>query len=155
MSSRLQAALNFKPRLPVRKFVWELDSKAALGFLILIAVFSMVGWLYLSQASQITATSFRIDELQRDFQAIQQQNVSLELEIARAESISRVEARARELGYAPAGEVRYISLAGVAVPQKQGEGEGADPGGGEVQESWWREIVNRLTVWLKSETPEG
>ena len=59
MSSNTMISL--RPENVIRQLPWRLDSKTDLGFLLLLATFSLVGWLYLSQASAFTTTSYRID----------------------------------------------------------------------------------------------
>ena len=48
--------ISWRPENVVRQLPWRLDSKAALGFLLILATFSLVGWLYLTQASAVTTT---------------------------------------------------------------------------------------------------
>ena len=66
--------INLRPQNVIRQLPWRLDSKAALGFLLILATFSLVGWLYLSQASAVTTTSYRIDELRQDLDHLKNQN---------------------------------------------------------------------------------
>ena len=93
MSSNTMISL--RPRNVIRQLPWRLDSKAALGFLLILATFSLVGWLYLSQASAVTTTSYRIDELRKELDQLKNQNAALMLQIAELEALSRVETRAR------------------------------------------------------------
>ena len=46
---------------------WALDARTAAGLLLCILLFSLVGWLYLTQASQMAATGFHMqDTVQRN-----------------------------------------------------------------------------------------
>ena len=84
------AMINWKPENVVRQFPWRLDSTAALGFLLILATFSLVGWLYLSQASAVTTTRYRIDELRLEVDRLENQNAVLALEIAQLENLTRI-----------------------------------------------------------------
>ena len=85
MSSNILISL--RPENVIRQLPWRVDSKAALGFLLLLATFSLVGWLYLTQASAVTATSYRIDALRLELDQIKNQNAALTLEIAQLEAL--------------------------------------------------------------------
>ena len=80
MSSNILISL--RPQNVSRQIPWRVDSKAATGFLLLLATFSLVGWLYLTQASAVTETSYRIDELRLQLDPIKNENAALTLEIA-------------------------------------------------------------------------
>ena len=100
--------ISLRPEQVIRQLPWRLDSKAALGFLLILATFSLVGWLYLTQASSVTTTSYRIDELRLELDHLENQNAALTLEIAQLEALSRIERRARELGFEPTTNIRYL-----------------------------------------------
>lgn len=102
--------INWRPDNVVRQLPWQLDSKAALGFLLILATFSLVGWLYLTQASVVTTTRYRIDELRLELDQLKNQNTALSLEIAQLEKLSRIETRARELGLGPTTNIRYLPV---------------------------------------------
>jgi cell division protein FtsL len=105
-------SISFRPAKIARQLPWSLDRKAALGFLLILVTFSLVGWLYLGQASVITSSTMKIDSLRQEIDLLNHQNSELTLEIAELESITRVETRARELGFAPANpaNIRYLSV---------------------------------------------
>ncbi len=102
--------ISLRPQNVIRQIPWRLDSKAALGFLLIFATFSLVGWLYLSQASAVTTTSYRIDELRFELDQLKNQNATLILEISELEALSRVESRARELGFKPTTKLEYLAV---------------------------------------------
>src|SRR5687767_2174242 len=105
-----QTMISLKPQNVIRQIPWRLDSRAALGFVLILITFSLVGWLYLTQASVVTTTSYRIDELRLELDHLKNQNAALILEIAELEALSRVEVRARELGFKPTTEIDYVSV---------------------------------------------
>lgn len=119
MSSNTMISL--RPENVIRHIPWRLGSKTALGFVLLLTLFSLVGWLYLTQASSVTATSYQIDDLRMELDHIKNQNAALILEIAELEALSRVENRALELGFQPANEVRYIHISDYPMPDDSEE----------------------------------
>ena len=150
--------ISLRPDHVIRQLPWRLDSKAALGFLLLLATFSLVGWLYLTQASAVTATSYRIDELRLELDQLKNQNAALRLEIAQLEALSRVEARARELNFGPTTNVRYLPVTNYPLSL---EGEtpafGALPPGNNTGPSvdefefsvWWIGALDKFAAWLE------
>ena len=89
---------------------WRLERKAALGMLLILITLSLIGWLYLTQASSLTTTSFQIEQLRAELGMLKQQNAQLELEIAEWEALPRIEQRARALGFGPPSQVLYLPV---------------------------------------------
>ncbi len=153
--------ISLRPKNVIRQLPWQLDSKAALGFLLILATFSLVGWLYLTQASAVTATSYRIDELRLELDQVGKQNVALTLEIARLEALPHIEARARELGFEPTSNVRYLEVANypMSLGKKPFIHNDLAPVRDEMNayvtefESlpWWVNTLDNLAVWLEKE----
>jgi cell division protein FtsL len=77
----------------------KLEGRATAGMLIIFLVLSLLGWIYLTQASHVATTSRRNQELEAEKTRLQQENMELMVEIATYESVSRLAARAHELGY--------------------------------------------------------
>jgi cell division protein FtsL len=90
---------------------WRMERKVALGILLVLVTASLVGWLYLTQASSLTTTSFEIEQIRNELTQVKQQNAQLQLEIAQWEALPRIEQRARELGYAPSDQIQYLPVA--------------------------------------------
>jgi hypothetical protein len=156
MSSNILISL--RPENVIRQLPWRVDSKAALGFLLLLATFSLVGWLYLTQASAVTTTSYRMDQLRLELDQIKNQNAALTLEIAQLEALERIETRARELGFAPTTNVRYLPVANYPMPlepEKPVMGGGplrSDLAGGQVDfdpVAWWLNTLDNFAAWLE------
>jgi cell division protein FtsB len=99
-----------RPGSLAENITWRLERKAALGMLLILITASLIGWLYLTQASSLTTTSFQIDQLRGELSKLNQQNAELELEIAEWEALPRIERRAREIGFGPPGQVLYLSV---------------------------------------------
>lgn len=156
-----QTMISLKPQNVIRHIPWRLDSRAALGFVLILITFSLVGWLYLTQASAVTATSYRIDELRLELDQIKNQNAGLILEIAELEALSRVETRAREIGFEPTIEVRYVSVPNYPVPAEESSSSyhstradvSIDAYVADIEEpSWWVERLDALAAWLEEDT---
>jgi hypothetical protein len=77
----------------------KLEGRATAGMLIIFLVLSLLGWIYLTQASHVATTSRRNQELEAEKARLQQENMELMVEIAGYESVSRLAARAHELGF--------------------------------------------------------
>ncbi len=152
--------ISFRPRNVIRHLPWQLDSKAALGFLLILVTFSLVGWLYLSQASAVTTTSYRIGELRLELDHLKNQNATLILEIAKLEALSRVENRAREIGFQPTGNIKYLSVTNypAAVEPQEFLGDSIQVESSieaytvkSENSSWWLKQVDTLAAWIESE----
>lgn len=102
--------IDFRPTTVINRLPWSFDKKAALGFLLILITFSLVGWLYLGQASVITSSTLKTDSLRQEIDLLTQKNSELALEIAHLESIQRIEERARNLGFGPTppNRIRYL-----------------------------------------------
>ena len=154
--------INWKPENVVNRLPWRLDSKAAVGFLLILATFSLVGWLYLTQASAVTATRYRIDRLRLELDQLENQNAALALEIAQLENISRIEVRARELGLGATTNVRYLPVANYPLASNADngpvQGESSIPNILSVRSlssqpespiaDWWEDTMDEVTTWL-------
>lgn len=151
----IHTMISLRPENVIRHLPWQFDSKAALGFLLLLATFSLVGWLYLTQASAVATTSYRIDELRVELDQLQQQNSALALEIAQLEALPRIERRAGELGFVPTTNVRYLTVSNYPIPDEspsvlslesklyhQAEPEPL---------SWWINTLDNLAAWITGE----
>ncbi len=153
------AMISFRPDNVIRRLPWQFDGKSALGLLLLLVAFSLVAWLYLSQASAVATTSYRIDELRQEIDQLKNQNTVLSLEIAQFEALSRVESRARELGFRPAGDVQYLPVANyplesaannsanisdfMAVNPADSYSRGTSAG------PWWLDTLDKFAAWLE------
>ena len=113
-----------RPGSLAQRITWRIERKAALGMLLILITVSLIGWLYLTQASSIAATNFQIERLRAELTWSSQQNAQLELEIAQWESLPRIEQRARELGFAPAQGAIYLPVADYPVEKRESGTQG-------------------------------
>jgi cell division protein FtsL len=83
----------------IKRNPYKLEGRATAGMLIIFLILSLLGWIYLTQASHVATTSRRNQELETEKARLQQENMELMVEIATYESVSRLAARAEELGF--------------------------------------------------------
>jgi hypothetical protein len=124
---------------------WKLESRSAIGVLLILLAVSLLGWVYLTQASFVATTSRRVDKLEVQKARLEEENLELMTEIARLESVSRLCARAQELGFEPiaAEAAEYLALA--EMPSPQSVVMGADP----TQTHWWDNVASQFTAWAQ------
>ncbi|MEM7031071.1 MAG: hypothetical protein AAF629_16005 [Chloroflexota bacterium] len=105
-------SISFRPTAVIRQIPWSLDQRAALGLLLILITFSLVGWLYLGQASVITSSTLQIERLQQEIALLDQSNAELALDVAEGESLDQIKARARSLGFEPVepSAIRYLPI---------------------------------------------
>lgn len=135
----------------------KLEGRATLGMLIMLVVLSLLGWIYLTQASHVATTSRRIEELQIDKARLEQQNLELVVEIAELESIERLSARAQELGFTTVAldDADFVVAAVPDVPQIPVELLSSDGGTDDRTQAtrWLDSVAAQFTAWVQSESP--
>jgi cell division protein FtsB len=99
----------------MHRFMGRIERRDALGVLVMILIMSLVGWLYLTQAQAISAVNLQIEQSRQKLKEIEAENAALRVEIAKWESLSLVEERARALGFVPATNAFYLSVPGYSV----------------------------------------
>jgi hypothetical protein len=148
----------------IKKNPNKLEGRATFGMLIMLVVLSLLGWIYLTQASHVATTSRRIEELQIDKARLEQQNLELRVEIATLESVSRLAERAQELGFQTAAldDAEFLVAAVPAEPaapvERLADGQGvvADAGArthASWGNSWLEGMASQFTAWVQSESP--
>jgi hypothetical protein len=155
----------------IEKSIGSLNARTAIGSLLILILVSLLGWLYLTQASQVTTTGYRIYELERERARLQRENAKLMFEIAELERLEDVEARARQLGFVPPEQVEYLVVAdyppdhppsgqlaatfgeetlALGSPQ-QGKGNEANRRNsavGATMAGWWEKLVSQFNIWI-------
>lgn len=88
----------------LKRSVWQPERQVAalgtLGFIIAL----ILGALYLSQVASEAATNRELREMQAQRDDLERVNEQLRAEIAELRSVPRLEARALDLGFRPAGQ---------------------------------------------------
>ena len=134
----------------------KLQGRATLGMLIMLVVLSLLGWIYLTQASHVATTTRRIEELQIDKARLEQQNLELVVEIADLESVSRLAERAVELGFTTVAldDAEFVVAAVPDVDLSRVAHLGDEGLDAESQsKSWLDSVAAQFTAWVQSESP--
>jgi len=92
----------------IKRGRFEMSPRAALYSFALVAGLTLVVALYLVLVSRTAACGRHIEQLQEELFGLQRENEQLEVEIARAGSISRLRERVIELGFVPAEWVEFL-----------------------------------------------
>ena len=167
MSSR-QLSL-FRPRLWGRENhypPWSLDARTATRLVLCIAVLSLVGWLYLAQASQIATTESHARQVVDEIEKLERENAQLRYQIARLETIPRVEAKASQLGLGLMHqETTYLTVSETPWEQEIAPGNSTDsvPTNGKIHTAvaepkseftfpsileLWNEVKAQFEAWM-------
>jgi len=130
----------------IKKSRWKLESRAMFGVLIILVAFSLLGWIYLTQASHVAMTSRRVQELEADKMRLQEENLQLMAEIAELESVTRLAARAEALGFVHM-QTKDAEFLVIADPRSGTEllAEKAPADG------WWANVAAQFIAWTRLE----
>jgi hypothetical protein len=142
-----------------KQSTWALDARTAAGLLLCILLFSLVGWLYLAQASQMAATGFHMGETVREIEKLERENALLRYKVAELETLPRIEARARQLGLGPMTRMTYLVIPDtLSAPQvayvdptmsatiDQAAAAGPGPLAGLLK--FWNDVRAEVEVWI-------
>jgi cell division protein FtsB len=127
---------------------WKLQGRSAIGVLLVLLALSLLGWIYLTQASYVATTSRRVQKLEREKARLEQENLQLMTEIAELESVNRLAARAAELGFvaAPIEESEFLIVADMP-PVQISETDSAPVA------RWWDSVAAQFTAWAQVQEP--
>ena len=110
-----------------------------------------VGLLQVVQTSRATTASFAIQRLEQEKLELETTVRQLEADVAGLSSLTRIEQEAKRLGLGPPQASESVS---VNVPWPRADldrlptrflpAEGAQPGVGERDEPWWRDLLELL-----------
>jgi hypothetical protein len=117
--------------------------------LLILLALSLLGWVYLTQASRVATISRRVRELEDEKTRLQQENLQLMAEIAELESVDHLSARAGELGFALASVEEAHFLVVVDVPPVDGPTQPASPSA----VGWWDSVASQFTTWVQVKSP--
>lgn len=78
-----------------------MTSATAKRAVVLLVLIGLILFLYLAEVSQLNTTAFEIQDLERQYQQLQEANRELEREIAELESPTHVLEFARQNGFTP------------------------------------------------------
>jgi hypothetical protein len=126
----------------------KLRARSALGVVLILGVLSLLGWVYLTQASYVATTSRHLRELEKQKERIEQESFQLMVEIAELESVTRLASRAQELGFVMAYSDESEYLAVVEAPPAQARAAASDGPG----TYWWTNVTSQFTAWAEGST---
>jgi cell division protein FtsL len=92
----------------IKRGRFEMNRRTIVYCLAVVALLVLIATLYLMLVSQTAARGRRIEQLREELVWLKKENEQLEVEIAKASSISRLRSRAIELGFAPAEQVEFL-----------------------------------------------
>jgi cell division protein FtsL len=99
----------------IKRGRFEVNRRTALYLFAPVVALALVAALYLTLVSRTAAQGRHIEQLRTELFRLQRENEQLEVEVARAGSVSRLRERALALGFAPAERVEFL-LAGAGAP---------------------------------------
>jgi hypothetical protein len=139
---------------------WRLEARTTAWILLVLTLLGLLGWLCLTQASQVSTARYRLWEKGREKARLQRQNAELLADIAEVLSVSRLEGTALERGYAATEGPRYLHVLDCpADTASRGSAAVARPDEGTVVSleehedaplgvtRWWEEVISQFVAW--------
>lgn len=148
---------------------WRFEAKTTAWVLLVLTLLGLIGWLCLTQASQVSTARYHLREKEEEKGRLQRENAELLAEIVEMLSIPRLEARARELGYAPAEGLQYLDVPDYPAACTELRRSNGVSGGGlaavpRLDESavvaleepghkplnvarWWERVISQFVAW--------
>ncbi len=146
MSKSLSYIDQAYPRQEGRRF--ELKTKTAALLVILFLLASLIGWFYLTQASEATTTALRLERLALERERLRRENAELRYQIAKLENLSHLREKAQLLGFQPPQEEVYLYMRPGeerVIPAPRLEASSPAP---EVGGSFWQRLLSSLYILL-------
>lgn len=93
---------------------WRVQTQMVAGAAVFVVMMAVIGAMYLATAARAATAGRDVQRLEAERLDLIRQNEDLRAQIAQAKSLSRLEARARELDFAPAAndQVQYLIVPG-------------------------------------------
>lgn len=97
-------------REQAKQFKRLTEAQAALGWGVILLLSTLLGVIYLSQASGIATIGLRVQNLQGELDLIKRGNADLERVIAEAQALERLQPEALRLGFvqAQSDQIEYL-----------------------------------------------
>ena len=117
------------------------EAQAALGWAVVLILGTLLGTIYLTQASRTATVGRRVQILQNELIELKRENSALEQKIAEAQSLDRLQSEAIRQGFVPANpdDVEFVIVEDYPI------GAGYDP---------FTEIVEETAVSVAPNTIE-
>lgn len=100
-------------KMAIRK--WMFSSACRATLLIFLAIF---GVLYLLRTSAVATNGYEINNLEKQVNALQEDNQKLELEIADNRSMKSIQERLNGMGLVVTDSMEYVTLISTAVARR-------------------------------------
>jgi cell division protein FtsL len=94
----------------IKRGRFEMNRRTILYVSVVVALLVVLATLYLMLVSQTAARGRHIEQLREELAWLKKENEQLEVDIAKASSVSRLQRRAIELGFVPAEQVEFLPL---------------------------------------------
>lgn len=135
------------------------EAQSALGWGVVVALLSLLGVVYLSQASQQIASGYHMQVMTFELKELQKDNTYLEAQIAAGQQVEHLRRKAIALGFSPADpeDIEYLPVndypstpgqVPLPTPQVVPEPERGLNG-------WWRGLTSGFTGWTRATAGEG
>jgi len=119
----------------IEKSIGSLNARTATGSLLILILVSLLGWLYLTQASQVTTTGYRIYELESERVRLQEQ-------------VEYLVVTDYPPDHPPSGQLAATfgeeNLALNSPQQEKIENEAV----GTALAGWWEKLVSQFNIWI-------
>lgn len=89
---------------------FQLKGKTVGLLAVLFILASLIGWFYLTQASEATTTALRLQRLASEREHLRRESAEVRYRIAELENLSRIRERARLQGLGPPKKVEYLYI---------------------------------------------
>lgn len=136
-----------------------LETQAALGWAVIVALLALLGVVYLARGSQMIMTGYHMKELTDELRALQEENVVLDARIASVRSLDELRDKARAMGFTLAGpsDIEYLLVDDYpAAPGPVKEAPiPATPEIATGLASWWAGLMRGFGGWTHSMAGEG
>lgn len=96
------------PRQERKRF--QLQGKTVGLLVVLFILASLIGWFYLTQASEVTTTALRLQRLASEREHLRRESAEVRYRMAELENLSRIRERARLQGLGPPKKVEYLYI---------------------------------------------
>lgn len=133
------------PRQERKRFQLKGKTIGLLAVLFILA--SLIGWFYLTQASEATTTALRLQRLASEREYLRRESAEIRYQIAESENLSRIRERARLLELGPPQKVEYLYISSQESEISSGpikEDDLLSPTGDDL----WGRVLSSLRVLL-------
>ena len=136
-----------------------MNRRRTFALLAAVVILGLVGWMYLSQASEAAELHHHIQELHQRKDELQRQNDQLAYDIARTASVDQLESRARQLGYVYVWQARFVAVVGYPSQDKKApedvaalaQRDPAERATSPTVTGWWRSVTDQFEAWTQTE----